>query len=229
MNKHFREIKPNERFHFINPILNTKNGLIRLSVYNSVFNIIERNNQFKFTKPQTFHQVDAAKEFIIPPESHELTDMVDITKQETNDNVLTKVDKNTLKCKMEVLQGVINFDVENSVASLLGFDKQIYSRCKYSSNKIIDIMGFKTINIYWNIISGAKDNGKDTDIIYTFNLTEPAVCLIYIIPTNILYQKLTKDRIEYIEFHIKNENGRPIDLMAMFYVLLYIWCNQQLC
>ena len=34
----FRIIKPNERFHFNNPILNkTKMGLIRLSVYNSVF------------------------------------------------------------------------------------------------------------------------------------------------------------------------------------------------
>ena len=46
----FRMIKPNERFHFNNPILNTtKIGLIRLSVYNSVFNITERNNQFMFT------------------------------------------------------------------------------------------------------------------------------------------------------------------------------------
>ena len=49
--------------------------------------------------------------------------MVDIIKQETNDNVLIQVDKNTMKCKMEVLHGVIYFDVENSIASLLGFDK----------------------------------------------------------------------------------------------------------
>ena len=35
----FRMIKPNERFNFNNSILNiTKIGLIRLSVYNSVFN-----------------------------------------------------------------------------------------------------------------------------------------------------------------------------------------------
>ena len=208
----FRTIKPNERFHFNNPILNTtKMGLIRLSVYNSVFNITERNNQFKFTNPVTFHQVDAAKVFIIPPGSYELTDMADIIKQETNNNVLIQVDKNTMKCKMEVLQGVVNFDVENSLASLLGFDKQIYSRGKYTTNKIIDIMGFNTINIYCNIISGAKDNGKDTDILYTFNLTEPQGYLINIIATNILYQNVTKDRIEYIEFHNKDEYGRPID------------------
>ena len=61
------------------------------------------------------------------------------------------------------------------------------------------------------MISGAKDNGKDTDKLYTFNLTEPPGYLINIIPTNILYQNVTKDRIEYIEFHIKDEHGRPID------------------
>ena len=116
-----------------------------------------------------------------------------------------------MKCKMEVKQGVINFDVENSVASLLGFVKQIYSRGKYTTNKIIDIMGFNNINIHCNILSGAKDNGKDTDILFTFNLTEPPGYLINIIQTIILYQNVTKDGIEYIEFHIKDEHGRPID------------------
>ena len=40
--------------------------------------------------------------------------------------------------------------------------------------------------------------------IYTFTLTEPPGYLINIIPTNILYQNVTEDRIEYIEFHIKD-------------------------
>ena len=112
---------------------------------------------------------------------------------------------------MEVLQVVNNFNVENSVASLLGFDRQIYSRGKYSTNNFIDIMGFNTINIHCIIISGKKDNRKDTDILYTINLTEPPGYLINIIPTNILYQNVTKDRIEYIEFHIKDGHRRPID------------------
>ena len=60
------------------------------------------------------------------------------------------------------------------------------------------------------MISGVKDNGNNTDILYTFTLTEPGY-LINIIATNILYQNVTKDRIEYIEFHIKDEHGEPID------------------
>ena len=45
----FRMIKPTEKFNFCEPILNTtKLGLIRLSVYNSVFNMNVFNNQFLY-------------------------------------------------------------------------------------------------------------------------------------------------------------------------------------
>ena len=42
-------IKPTEKFNFSEPILNTtKLGLIRLSVYNSVFNVNRGSNQFLY-------------------------------------------------------------------------------------------------------------------------------------------------------------------------------------
>ena len=45
----FRMIKPTEKFNFSEPILiTTKLGLNRLSVYNSVFNLNRRNNQFLY-------------------------------------------------------------------------------------------------------------------------------------------------------------------------------------
>ena len=43
----FRMIKPTEKFNSNEPILNTtKLGFIRVTVYNSVFNVNRRNNQF---------------------------------------------------------------------------------------------------------------------------------------------------------------------------------------
>ena len=45
----FRMIKPTEKINFSEPILNrTKFGFIGLSVYNSVFNVNRRNNQFLY-------------------------------------------------------------------------------------------------------------------------------------------------------------------------------------
>ena len=232
-------INPTEKFNFSEPILHTvKLGSIRLSVYNSVFNVNRRNNQFLY--PSTVIEGEAIAEPLssnnsnntdsnitsvlnynykgipllystITPGAYELTKIAELIKEETDGNVIIEPDKNTMKCKMEVKQGALSFDVDDSIASLLGFRKVVYKPGKYTSPKIINIMGFNTNNIYCNLISGVKDNGKSTDILYTFILSEPPGNLVNSIPTNILYQNATKDRIEYIEFHIEDEHGRPID------------------
>ena len=66
-----------------------------------------------------------------------------------------------------------------------------------------------TFNLF---LSGVKDNGKDFDIQCTFNLIEPTGYIIGMIPTNVLQQNVTKDRIEYIDFSDEDEHGWPIDL-----------------
>ena len=198
-----RMTKTNRKvFNFSEPILNTtKLGLIRLSVYNSVFNVNVRNNQFLYEG-----EVSA-----VLPGAYKLMKIAELIEEETNGNVIIESDKNTIKCIMKIKQGSINFDIENSIAPLLGFRKIVCKQAKYTIQNIIDIMGFSTINIHCNVISGVKDNGNNTDILYNFSLTEPPGYLINVIPTNILYQNVTKDRIEYIEFHIKDEHARLTD------------------
>ena len=102
----------------------------------------------------------------ITPGGYKLTDIVELIKEETEGNVIIEPDKNTMKYLMEIKQSAISFDIENSKASLLEFRKIVYRKGKHKFQKIIDIMGFKNINIHCNIISGAKNNGKDTGILY---------------------------------------------------------------
>ena len=174
-----------------------------------MFNVNRRNNQFIYDiKGETWSET---RILAIIPGAYELFEIAELIKEKTNGKVIIEPDKNTMKSLMEIKQGAINFDIENSIAPLLGFRKIVYKRGKYTSQKIVDIMGFSSINIHCNVISGVKDNGNNTDILYTFTLTEPPGYLINFIPTNILYQNVNKDRIEYIEFHIKDECGRPID------------------
>ena len=52
-----------------------------------------------------------------------------------------------MKSLMEIKQGALNFDIENSIAQLLGFRKIVYDQGNYTSQKIVDIMSFITINI----------------------------------------------------------------------------------
>ena len=163
-------IKPTEKFNFNEPILNTtKLGLIRLSVYNSVFNVNRRNNQFLYAK--TVIEGEGIRELASPirepasliaeplssknnnntdsnitsvlnynykgipllystntPGEYELTDIAEFIKEETNGIVIIEPDKNTMKCLMEIKQGALSFDLENSIAPLLGFRKIVLKK-----------------------------------------------------------------------------------------------------
>ena len=151
-----------------------------------MFSLNRRNNQFLYD----------GEVLAVIPGAYELIEIADLVKEETNGNVIIEIDKITMKCIMEIKQGSLNFEIEDSIAPLRGFRKIVYKQGIYTSQKIIDIMGFSSINIHCNVISGVKDNGNNTDILYTFTLTEPLGYMINIIPTNILYQNVTNDRVE---------------------------------
>ena len=167
----FRMMKPTENFNLSEPILNSsKLRLIRLSVQNSLFNVNRRNYQFLYdTQVQTWFDT---RILAVIPGAYELIEIAELIKEETNGNIMIEPDKNTMESVMETKQGAIFFDKENSIAPLLGFRKIVFEQGKYTSQKIVDIMGFSTINVHCNVISGVKDNGNNTDLLYTFTLTE---------------------------------------------------------
>ena len=50
----------------------------------------------------------------ITPGAYELTDIAELIKEETDGNVIIEPDKNTMKFLMEIKQGALSFDMENS-------------------------------------------------------------------------------------------------------------------
>ena len=50
----------------------------------------------------------------IPPGAYELTDIAELIKEELDGNALIESDKNTMKCKMEIKQGALSFDVQKT-------------------------------------------------------------------------------------------------------------------
>ena len=171
-------IKPTEKFNFSELILNTtKLGLIRLSVYNSVFNVNRRNNQFLHastvidselpqalsfdpssspnpnTNGEAWTKLDSSPNITsvlnynykripllystVTPGAYELSDIAELIKEETDGNVIIEPDKNTMKCLMEIKQGAISFDVEKSIASLLGLRKIAYKKVNIHLRKLL--------------------------------------------------------------------------------------------
>ena len=123
----FRMIKLTEKFYFSKPILNSSQlGLIRLSVYNSVFKVHRRNNQFLYdTQGETWSGI---RILAVIPVAYESIEISNLIKEETNGNVIVEPDKNPMKSLMEIKQGAIIFDIENSIAPLLGFRKTVYKK-----------------------------------------------------------------------------------------------------
>ena len=86
-------IKPTEKFNFSETILNTtKLGLIRLSVYNSVFNVNRNNNQFLYAS-RVLDDDDALAELLS-------------SKSNTN----TNTDSNTYSSARSSITSVLNYN-----------------------------------------------------------------------------------------------------------------------
>ena len=74
---------------------------------------------------------------IITPGAYELTDIAELIKEETNGNVIIEPDNYTMKCLMEIKQGAISFDVENSIASLLALEKWFIKKVNIHLRKLL--------------------------------------------------------------------------------------------
>ena len=109
-----------------------------------MFNVNGSNNKLGFNSLDRQFFSDT-KLYIITSGAYELSEIAEIIKEETEGNVIIELDKNTMKCKMELKQGLLIIDVENSIGSLLGFRKVLYRTGTYTSQKIVDIMGFKQL------------------------------------------------------------------------------------
>ena len=57
-----------------------------------------------------------------------------------------------MKCTKEAKLGALSFDVENSIALFLSFRKILYRAGKNTSQKIIEVMVFNTINFHCYVI-----------------------------------------------------------------------------
>ena len=60
---------------------------------------------------------------IIPSGAYQLTDIANLIREQTDVYVIIEADKNPMNCKMDVC-GSVNFDTNNSIASLLQIKKQ---------------------------------------------------------------------------------------------------------
>ena len=106
----------------------------------------------------------------------------------------------------------VDFQAVDSMSSVLGFNKQVYSNQDQESKNHVNILSINSILVNIDIISGSYVNGQRNPTIYSFF---PAVSPGYNIietPTNLVYLPITLDAIYSMETFITDQNGHLLNL-----------------
>ena len=211
--------------HFFHP-LQTNNRQFKiaitfLSAYNGIFNVTNSNNKFYFTKSIT--DDDHYIMITIPQGAYEIESLNDEIKRIiiddehfTSENYPFKIQPNfsTLGSIVEISnqESAISFRPDDSIGSLLGFNRRtIYEEYNLSDNPV-DILSFDNIFIECNFAQGMIFKGKRSGIIHNFTMdVHPGYKYIEKFRGNIQwYMMESKDIISSICFKLKNENGNLV-------------------
>lgn len=178
-------------------------GLLYFSTFHSIPNIHENNNVFTY---------DENKEVKIPYGVYDLLDIDQYLKTNARDcDIQIRPNNNTLKCSLFCTK-YINFDVENSVGSLLGFPPKILEPNKWhDSIHPINILPVSVIRIECDLVQSSFTNGVPTHIIHEFVLNIPPGNQLLEIPKNIIYFPVKKKEITSISIKIVDLQGNLIN------------------
>lgn len=112
------------------------------------------------------------------------------------------------KCK-------VDFNVGNdSLQSVLGFDKKVYEYGRHESEGIVNILSVNTILVHCDVIESSRLNGIEAPIIYTFFPNAAPGDKIISIPRHLIYIPLTLEIISHMTCWVTDQNGNALDLQG---------------
>ena len=160
---------------------------------------------------------------LIPPGAYEIESLNDERKRifidgnhfsEGNYPFKIKPNFTTLGSIVEIVdpEAAISFKPDDSIGSLLGFNKRIiYEEYNLSDNPV-DILSFDNISLEGNIAQGMIFRGKRSRIFHTYTMdVDPGYKYIEKFRGEVQwYMMESKDIISSICFKLKNENGNLV-------------------
>ena len=118
----------------------------------------------------------------------------------------------SLKCILHC-SNVIKLDVENSIASLLGFidSRTLSADFKHESDNVVKIMNINCIKVECNLVLGSFNNGEQSHAIHEFYPTVPPGFKIIEIPEYCILYKLKTSTIDNIRVSLKDQNDKLVN------------------
>ena len=77
---------------------------------------------------------------------------------------------NTLRCVLEILHETcrVDFNVDDSLCKVLGFNKKIYKAGRHGSEILVNILSANSILVHCDVIEASRLNGIEAPLIYSF-------------------------------------------------------------
>ena len=88
-----------------------------------------------------------------------------------NDNyyIRIKANNNTLRAVLNITGNYkVDFTTPNSIRTVLGFNKNVYSANYNESENIVNIINISSLRVTCDIIGSSYSNGKTENTIYSF-------------------------------------------------------------
>lgn len=184
-------------------------GLTNFETYNSIPNIDDTNNKFKWGKNYE-HTVT------LPTGAYNIDDitnyMTNAITQEDKD-VIIRITPDVNISKVIIHTNInITFDVDNSISPLLGFRKRILKDGdNYVSDDIVRISKVNTLCIDCNFAVGSFFNGKPVHIIHQFFPTVPVGYKIVESPLNIIYFPVSVKTINNVTIKVLDQDNNLVN------------------
>ena len=196
-------------------------ALISLETYYSFPNINTLNNHVKIS-------VDEGKTWLdvyIPVGCYEIKainiELQRFIMQQTGDKkaekrIILSPNPNTLRCMLEVLdvKCQVDFNVDNSLCTVLGFDRKVYKVGRHESEHIVNILSVNSILVHCDVIESSRLNGIEAPVIYTFFPDASPGDKIISIPRHLIYIPLTLNIISHMTCFVTDQNGKELDLQG---------------
>jgi len=208
----------------LDPTKRYEAALLSLDMYNSIPNITDENNEFRYTSDKGKNW----KTIKLDIGSYELSainDEMQLQMRKNDDyNVADGSYYINISANLSKLKSVINISNDDyaidfvpnqkSIGSVLGFPGGVLSGIgQYDSPYIVDIIKINSLLVNIDIIMGSFVNGVTSPTIYSFFPNVPSGYKLIQTPMpTLIYYPVSRTEIDSMRCWITDQNGKPVDL-----------------
>ena len=106
----------------------------------------------------------------------------------------------------------MDFATTNSIRTVLGFNKKVYTAGYHESENIVNIITVNSLRVTSDIIGSSYSNGAQQNIIYSFFPDVGPGYKIIEVPINLVYLPVILNTISQMEVKLVDQDGRLLNL-----------------